>query len=87
MAKITELVILNPSDKTRMYAVLTGKGTPTDADDVIVTNVRDFPVGSQYTDLTGKKFFVRVAVAKAATDWKEIGAAVWKEIGAAAAGR
>lgn len=75
MAKITELVILNPSDKTRMYAVSTGKGAPANADDVIVTNVRDFPVGSQYTDLTGKKFFVRVAVNKAVADWKEIGAA------------
>lgn len=73
MSKITELVILNPSDKTRMYAVSTGKGVPTDADD-IVTNVRDFPVGSQYTDLTSKKFFVRVAVNKVAVDWKEIGA-------------
>lgn len=25
MAKITELTILNPSDKTRMYSVATGK--------------------------------------------------------------
>lgn len=75
MAKITELVILNPSDKTRMYAVSTGKGAPVDADDVIVTNVRDFPVGSQYTDLKDKKFFVRVEVKKVAADWLAIGGA------------
>lgn len=75
MAKITKLVILNPSDKTRMYAVSTGEGAPADVDDVIVTNVRDFPVGSQYTDLTGEKFFVRVAVKKVVADWKEIGGA------------
>ena len=72
MAKVTDLVILNPADKTRMYSVATGKGVPTDADDVINTDIRKFPVGSQYTDLTGKKFYVRTAETKAAADWTAI---------------
>ena len=59
MAKVTDLVILNPADKTRMYSVAIGKGVPTDTDDPINTNVKDFPIGSQYTDLTGRKFYVR----------------------------
>lgn len=74
MAKVTDLVILNPADKTRMYSVATGKGVPTDVDDVINTDIRKFPAGSQYTDLTGKKFYVRTAETKAAADWTVIGA-------------
>lgn len=74
MAKITDLAILNPADKTRMYSVATGKGAVADVDDPIVANVKDFPVGSQYTDLTGKSFYVRVADAKAVADWQKIGA-------------
>lgn len=74
MAKIQDLAILNPADKTRMYAVATGKGTVADADDVIVTNVKDFPIGSQYTDTEGKNFYVRMADAKATADWKKINA-------------
>ena len=42
MAKVTNLVILNPADKTRMYSVAIGKGVPTDTDDPINTNVKDF---------------------------------------------
>lgn len=72
MAKVTNLVILNPADKTRMYAVATGKGAPTDEDDVINTNIKDFPVGSQYTDLTGKKFYVRMESNGVAADWTAI---------------
>ena len=74
MAKVTDLVILNPADKTRMYSVATGKGVPTDADDVINTDIRKFPVGSQYTDLTDKNFYVRTAETKASDDWTIIGA-------------
>lgn len=75
MAKVTNLTILNPADKTRMYSVATGNGVPTDADDVINTDVLKFPVGSQYSDLTGKKFYVRMAATKAAADWVAIGPA------------
>lgn len=74
MAKITELTILNPADKTRMFSVATGKGTVSDANDPIVTNVKDFPIGSQYTDLTGKNFYVRIAGAKAVADWHKVNA-------------
>ena len=72
MAKVTELVILNPADKTRMYSVATGKGAPTDADDPINADIKSFPVGSQYTDLTGKKFYVRMAKEGVAADWTAI---------------
>lgn len=72
MAKITELTVLNPADKTRMFSVATGKGAVSDATDVIVTNVKDFPVGSQYTDITGGSFYVRVAKEGQVSDWKKI---------------
>lgn len=74
MAKVTNLVILNPADKTRMYSVAIGNGAPADTDDPINTNVKDFPIGSQYTDLTGKKLYVRTANAGVAADWTAIGA-------------
>lgn len=72
MANITNLSILNPADKTRMYAVATGNGTVAEATDPIVTNTKDFPVGSQYTDLTGGNFYVRIAAAKETADWKKM---------------
>lgn len=74
MAKVTNLTVLNPSDKTRMYSVMTGKGVPSDADDPINTNVKDFPIGSQYTDLTGKKLYIRTDTKGVAADWTSIGA-------------
>ena len=73
MAKITELTVINPADKARQYAVLTGKGAVADTDDPIVTNTHDFPVGSQYTDLTNKKFYVRTGkTGTAVADWTAV---------------
>ena len=72
MAKVTKLTILNPADKTRMYSVATGNGAPTDTDDVLIASVKDFPIGSQYTDLTGKKFYIRTDVKGAAADWTAV---------------
>lgn len=72
MAKVENLVILNPADKTRMYSVATGNGAPSDSDDPIVTNVKTFPVGSQYTDLTGKAFYVRMDNSGESSDWAAI---------------
>lgn len=69
MAKVKNLVILNPADKTRMYSVVIGKGAPSDATDPLVADVKTYPVGSQYTDLTAKKFYVRTANAGVAADW------------------
>lgn len=74
MAKVTNLVILNPADKTRMYSVVTGKGVPTEATDPIVADVKTYPVGSQYTDLAGKKFYIRTDNKGAAADWTAVGA-------------
>lgn len=75
MAKIQNLIILNPADKTRMYAVATGSGAPADADEPLIVNTKDFPIGSQYSDTAGKKFYVRFAAAAAAADWVLIGPA------------
>lgn len=74
MAKVTNLTVLNPADKTRHYSVASGNGAPTDADDPIIADVRTFPIGSQYTDLSGKKFYVRMAAEKVAADWTAINA-------------
>lgn len=73
MAKINDLCILNPTDSSRMYAVAVGKGAPAD-DNTLATDVRNFPVGSQYTDLEGKKFYVRTDKQKKGADWTKIGA-------------
>lgn len=69
MAKVSELAILNPADKTRFYSVAIGKGVPTDADDVLISDIKVFPVGSTYTDIEGKKQYVRTAKELASTDW------------------
>lgn len=69
MAKVSELAILNPADKTRFYSVAIGKGTPTEADDVLISDILKFPVGSTYTDIEGKKQYVRTAKEKASSDW------------------
>ena len=74
MAKVTDLVILNGADKTRHYSVAMGKGAIAEVADPIVADVRQFPIGSQYTDLTGKNFYVRVAGAKAVADWQKVNA-------------
>lgn len=74
MAKVTKLSILNPADKARMFSVAIGEGTISDAADTIVTNVKDFPIGSQYTDLKGKNFYVRVAGNKTVEDWHKVNA-------------
>lgn len=73
MAK-KNLTILNPADKTHLYAVAIGKGAP-EVDDRLVTDTHVFKVGSQYTDLAGKKLYIRVTTEKTVTDWAEIGGA------------
>ena len=75
MTKIENLTILNPADKTHLYAVAIGEGAPTDVGDRLVTDTHVFKVGSQYTDLTDKKLYIRVDTKKAVTDWAEIGGA------------
>ena len=74
MANVTDLVILNGADKARHYSVAMGKGAIAEVADPIVADVRQFPIGSQYTDLTGKNFYVRVAGAKSVDDWKKVNA-------------
>lgn len=74
MAKITDLFILNGSDKTRHFSVVIGKGAVADVDDVLVTDTHTYPIGSQFTDTTNKKLYVRMAAAKAVADWEVINA-------------
>lgn len=76
MANVTNLVVLNSADKARHYSVAIGKGAISDNADPIVANVALFPVGSQYTDVTNKKFYVRTAASSApvAADWTCINA-------------
>lgn len=71
MAKIENLTILNPADKTHLYAVAIGKGAPA-ADNRLVTDTHVFKLGSQYTDLNAKKLYIRVETKKDGTDWAEI---------------
>ena len=75
MAKVTNLVILNPADKTRMYSVAIGQGAPTDVDDVINTDLKSYPIGSQYTDTAAKKFYVRTGETGASADWTSVAGA------------
>ena len=75
MAKISNLIVLNPADKTRHYSVVIGGGAPADADEPLVIDTKTYPIGSQFTDTTGKKFYVRVAVAKVVADWQLVGPA------------
>lgn len=74
MAKVTKLMVLNPADKTRLYSVAIGEGAPTDADDPVNADVKTYPVGSQYTDVKNKKFYVRTAATGVAGDWSAVGA-------------
>ena len=75
MAKIENLTILNPADKTHLYAVVIGKGAPAAVDNRLITDTHVFKVGSQYTDLIDKKLYIRVDTKKVVTDWAEIGRA------------
>jgi hypothetical protein len=75
MAKVQKLVILNPADKTRHYSVAMGEGAIEDVDDVIVEDIKQFPKGSQFTNVAAtatKVFYVRIAENKAVADWKVI---------------
>lgn len=71
---VTHLSILNPADKTRQYTVAIGQGAITNTD-VPATDLKKFPIGSQYTDVTNKKFYVRTAGSKVAADWTLVGPA------------
>lgn len=76
MAKIEKLTILNPADKARHYSVCIGEGAIAEVGDEIVSNIKDFPQGSQYTNVAESAtdiFYVRIAENKAVADWKLIG--------------
>ena len=74
MAKITKLTILNSADKGYKFAYATGLGAVADDDDPIVTRIDQFPVGSQYVDLTNKKLYIRMTETIDADDWTCINA-------------
>lgn len=68
---VTNLNILNPADKTHLYAVCTGTGAPANADE-ICTDTKTFPIGTQYTDTQNSKFWVRTAANGVAADFKGV---------------
>lgn len=72
MAKVENLRVLNSADKVRHYSVVTGKGAISEVTDELVQDIKKFPIGSQYTDTTGKKFYVRTAADKTVADWTAV---------------
>lgn len=66
----TDVIILNPSDKTRFYSYASGKGAPTDG--VLCEDTHTYPIGSLYLDIAGKKMYVRIADNGVKADWNEI---------------
>ena len=73
MANVTGLRILNSADKVRHYSVCIGAGAPAETTDPLVADVKVYPLGSTYTDTTGKNLYARVAIAKAVADWQLVG--------------
>lgn len=72
---LTNVKILNGSDKTRHYSVVIGNGAIAAVSDLLVSEVKVYPIGSTYTDLDAAgNFYIRVAAAKAVADWRVIGA-------------
>ena len=69
----TKVIIQNSADKSFKYAHAVGEGAPAEGD-AIVTDVKSFPIGSEYIDTTAKKLYIRTAAAKAAADWTSVGA-------------
>lgn len=68
----SNLIILNPADKTRHYTYASGEGAPVLADEMVF-NINKFPVGSQYIDTTTGDFYVRTVKSDPAVvaDWKK----------------
>lgn len=64
----TNVRILNPADKTRLYTVAIGTGAIAATDD-LVTDTNKWPAGSTYTNTASRITYTRVAVAGVIGDW------------------
>lgn len=66
----TNVVIVNPADKTRHYSYAIGEGAIVLADE-LVFNINKFPIGSQYLDTTTGDFYLRTKKSTPAViaDW------------------
>lgn len=67
-ATITKVLSIGNKLFIHSLASVQGTGVPADGDD-IATNIRRFPVGSEYINTATGKVYKRVAAALVAADW------------------
>lgn len=77
---INSFKILNPSDKTRFYTVVSGYGIPS-ATSPLLTNTKNFPLASIYYDLLSGDIRVRRNQRKVIADWESLKGLVETVIG------
>lgn len=64
----TKLIIQNSADKSFKYAHVVGEGAPATGDSIL-TDLKSYPIGSEYIDTVGKAVYVRVDDAQVVADW------------------
>ena len=64
----TKLIIQNSADKSFKYAHVIGEGAPATGD-TLLTDLKSYPIGSEYIDTVGKAVYFRVANEGSTTDW------------------
>ena len=77
---INSFKILNPSDKTRFYTVVSGYGIPS-ATSRILTDTKNFPLASVYYDLLSGDIRIRRNQRKVIADWESLKGLVETVIG------
>lgn len=77
---INSFKILNPSDKTRFYTVVSGYGVPS-ATSRILTDTKNFPLASVYYDLLSGDIRIRRNQRKVIADWESLKGLVETVIG------
>lgn len=77
---INSFKILNPSDKTRFYTVVSGYGIPS-ATSPLLTDTKNFPLASVYYDLLSGDIRVRRNQRKVIADWESLKGLVETVIG------
>lgn len=77
---INSFKILNPSDKTRFYTVVSGYGIPS-ATSPILTDTKNFPLASIYYDLLSGDIRIRRNQRKVIADWESLKGLVETVIG------
>lgn len=64
----TKLIIQNSADKSFKYGHVIGEGAP-ETGDTLLTDLKSYPIGSEYIDTVGKAVYFRVANEGSTTDW------------------